>query len=89
MAKVHARPTNFFHALATVFSRKTHKQTRESVQTTNSSDRSCSFLLTVQLLQHVRRGRLNEVKDLCKNLEVEEGRGLIFEGGLFSGGYCT
>ena len=26
---------------------------------------------------------------LCKNLRVKEGRGLVFEGGLFSGGYGT
>ena len=60
---------------------KAHKRKRETVQTTNSSvvvERSRSFLLTVQLLQRVRGGRINEVKDLCRNLEVEEGRGLIF-----------
>ena len=29
------------------------------------------------------RGLINKIKYLYKNLEVKEGRGLIFEGGLF------
>lgn len=54
---------------------------RVTVQTVNSSvvvDCSHSFLLMVQLLQCVKGGHINEVKDLCKNLEVEEGKGFIF-----------
>ena len=51
---------------------------RETVQTTNNSvvvNRSHLFLLIVQLLMDIRGGRIN---NLCKNLEVKEGRGLIF-----------
>ena len=58
---------------------------RETVQATNSSvviDHSRSFLLTVQLLQHVRGGCINEVKRPVQEL----GR-LKRGGGLFSGGY--
>ena len=74
VAKVHARPTNFlcvFPCFSYLIQQKAHKRTRETVQTTNSSvvvDRLCSFLLTVQLLQHVRGRHINEVKRLVQEL---------------------
>ena len=45
-------------------------------------DCSHSFLLTIQLLNHIREGRTNNVKR-----PVLKRGGLIFEGGLFSRQY--
>ena len=45
-------------------------------------DCSHSFLLTIQLLNHIREGRTNNVKR-----PVLKMGGLIFEGGLFSRRY--
>ena len=60
---------------------------KEAVHTMNSSivvDCSHSFLLTIQLLNHIREGRTNKVKR-----PVLKRGGIIFEGGLFSRGYSS
>ena len=71
VAKVHACPTNFlcvFPCFSYLVQQKKHTSEREKLfrqLLMNSSvvvDHVRSFLLMVQLLQHVRGGRVNEVK---------------------------
>ena len=48
-------------------------------------ERSRSFLLTVQLLQRVRGGRINEVKRPVQELGGQRGEGAYFRRGLIFG----